>query len=163
MDLHHPLFQSLALPLVVAFMVTGMLRGALGPVQGRRWAGAGAALAIVGTAVWILGWRTPPGTLTERLPWVYAVVALAGLGLEALHAGRRSEWLTASMLWALALASLATQALPLMIGLWALGTAVIRPCCGNTRPAPMRPRSSSWPAWAWPRSRWHPARRCSSS
>lgn len=126
MDLHHPLFQSLALPLVVAFMVTGMLRGALGPVQGRRWAATGVALAIVGTAVWILGWRMPPGTLTERLPWIYAIVALAGLGLEALHAGRRSEWLTASVLWALALASLATQALPLMIGLWVLGTAVIR-------------------------------------
>jgi len=126
MDLHHPLFQSLALPLVVAFTVTGMLRGAPGPVQGRRWAAAGGALAIVGAAVWILGWRLPPGTLTERLPWIYAIVALAGVGLEALRAGRRSEWLTASILWALALASLATQPLPLMIGLWVLGTAVIR-------------------------------------
>jgi hypothetical protein len=126
MDLHHPLFQALALPLVVAFMVTGMLRGALGPVQGRRWAAAGVALAIVGTAAWILGWRLPPGSLTERLPWIYAIVALAGLSLEAVHAGRRTEWLTASILWALALTSLAAQALPLMIGLWVLGTAVIR-------------------------------------
>ncbi|MDR6859134.1 hypothetical protein [Variovorax guangxiensis] len=126
MDLHHPLFQAFALPLVVAFMVTGMLRGALGPVQGRRWAAAGVALAIVGSAAWILGWRLPPGSLTERLPWIYAIVALAGLGLEAVHAGRRTEWLTASILWALALASLAAQALPLMIGLWVLGTAVIR-------------------------------------
>jgi hypothetical protein len=126
MDFHHPLFQSLALPLILAFMVTGMLRGALGAVQGRRWAAAGAAVAIVGTAVWVLGWRLPPGGLTERLPWFYAAAALVGLALEAMHAGRRTEWLTASILWALVLASLAAQPLPLMIGIWVLGTAVIR-------------------------------------
>lgn len=126
MDLHHPLFQSLLLPLIVAFTVTGMLRGALGAVQGRRWAAVGAAVAIVGAAVWLLGWRVPPGPLTERLPWIYAIAALAGLALEALHAGRRTEWLAAGILWALALASLAAQALPLMIGIWLLGLAVIR-------------------------------------
>lgn len=126
MDFHHPLFQSLALPLVVAFTVTGILRGALGAVQGRRWAAVGAAVAIVGAAVWLLGWRVPPGPLTERLPWIYAIAALAGLGLEALHAGRRTEWLAAGVLWALALASLAAQALPLLIGIWLLGLAVIR-------------------------------------
>ncbi|GAA4329799.1 hypothetical protein GCM10023165_02880 [Variovorax defluvii] len=126
MDLHHPLIQSLALPLLVAFMVTGMLRGALGPVQGRRWAAAGAALAIVGTAVWQLGWQMPPGTLTERLPWIYAAAALLGLVLEALHAGRRTEWLAAGILWALVLAVLPTRALPLLLGIWLLGLAVLR-------------------------------------
>jgi hypothetical protein len=126
MDLHHPLFQSLLLPLLVAFTVTGMLRGALGGVQGRRWAAAGVAVAIVGAAVWLLGWQLPPGALTERLPWIYAAAALVGLALEALHASRRAEWLVAGLLWALALATLAAKPLPLMIGLWLLGLAVIR-------------------------------------
>lgn len=126
MDLHNPLFQSLLMPLLVAFMVTGMLRGALGGVQGRRWAAAGVAVAIVGAAVWLFGWRLPPGALTERLPWIYAAAALVGLALEALHAGRRTEWLAAGLLWALALATLAAKPLPLMIGLWLLGLAVIR-------------------------------------
>lgn len=126
MDLHHPLFQSLLLPLLVAFTVTGMLRGALGGVQGRRWAAAGVAVAIVGAAVWLLGWQLPPGALTERLPWIYAAAALVGLALEALHASRRTEWLVAGLLWALALAALAAKPLPLMIGLWLLGLAVIR-------------------------------------
>jgi hypothetical protein len=126
MDLHHPLFQSLLLPLLVAFTVTGMLRGALGGVQGRRWAAAGVAVAIVGAAVWLLGWQLPPGALSERLPWIYAAAALVGLALEALHASRRTEWLVAGLLWALALAALAAKPLPLMIGLWLLGLAVIR-------------------------------------
>jgi hypothetical protein len=126
MDLHHPLVQSLLLPLLVAFTVTGMLRGALGGVQGRRWAAAGVAVAIVGAAVWLLGWQLPPGALTERLPWIYAAAALVGLALEALHASRRAEWLVAGLLWALALATLAAKPLPLMIGLWLLGLAVIR-------------------------------------
>ncbi|WP_077003288.1 hypothetical protein [Variovorax sp. KK3] len=126
MDLHHPLVQSLLLPLVVSFMVTGMLRGALGPVQGRRWASAGAALAIVGTAAWQLGWRLPPGTLTERLPWIFAAAALLGFVLELMRASRRAEWLAAGVLWALILAVVATRAFPLLVGMLLLGLAVMR-------------------------------------
>jgi hypothetical protein len=83
-------------------------------------------VAIVGAAVWLLGWQLPPAALTERLPWIYAAAALVGLALEALHASRRTEWLVAGLLWALALAALAAKPLPLMIGLWLLGLAVIR-------------------------------------
>jgi hypothetical protein len=126
MDFHHPLFQSLALPLVLAFAATGLLRGVLGPVRGARWAAAGVAVAIIGTVLWVLGWRLVPGALTEKLPWVYAVAALLGLGLEAMRAGRRVQWLAAGILWALVLASLAHQVLPLAIGIWLLGLAVIR-------------------------------------
>jgi hypothetical protein len=89
MDFHHPLFQSLALPLCIAFAATGFLRGVLGTVQGARWAAVGVAVAIVGTVPWVLGWRLMPGALTEKLPWVYAAAALLGLGLEAMRAGRR--------------------------------------------------------------------------
>lgn len=126
MDFHHPLFQSLALPLCIAFAATGFLRGVLGPVQGARWAAVGVAVAIVGTVLWVLGWRLMPGALTEKLPWVYAAAALLGLGLEAMRAGRRVQWLAAGILWALVLAILAWQPLPLKIGIWLLGLAVIR-------------------------------------
>jgi hypothetical protein len=108
MDFHHPLFQSLALPLCIAFAATGLLRGALGPVQGARWAAAGVAVAIAGTVLWVLGWRLMPGALT------------------AMRAGRRVQWLAAGILWALVLAILAWQPLPLKIGVWLLGLAVIR-------------------------------------
>ena len=67
MDFHHPLFQSVALPLFVAFTVTGMLRGALGPMQGRRWAATGVAIALAGTAAWVL-WgevRAPAATMDD--------------------------------------------------------------------------------------------------
>ncbi|RZL90275.1 MAG: hypothetical protein EOP82_16120 [Variovorax sp.] len=126
MDFHHPLIQSLALPLVLAFTVTGMLRGALGAVQGRRWASAGAAVAIVGTAIWVLGWRIAPAGMTEKLPWIYTAAAIAGLALEAMHASKRTQWLLGGVLWALVLAVASPQPLPLKIGLWLLGLAVTR-------------------------------------
>ncbi len=126
MDFHHPLFQSLALPLCIAFAATGLLRGVLGPVRGARWAAAGTAVAIVGTVSWVLGWRLMPGALTEKLPWIFAAAALLGLGLEALRAGRRVQWLAAGILWALVLAVLAGQPLLLTIAIWLLGLAVIQ-------------------------------------
>ncbi|MEJ7685820.1 MAG: hypothetical protein WKG52_01810 [Variovorax sp.] len=113
MDFHHPLVQGLALPLLLGFALTGLARGALGSTRGARWAAAGAAGAIVATAGWILGWAFAPGSLTEKLPWACAGAALAGLGLEAVRAGRRTQWLAASLLWALMLAVLADQPLAL--------------------------------------------------
>ena len=47
MDFHHPLFQSLALPLVLSFAATGLLRAALGPGTGARGAAAGVPLALL--------------------------------------------------------------------------------------------------------------------
>jgi len=125
MDFHHPLFQSLALPLCLAFAATGLVRGVLGPMSGARWAAAGVAVALVGTMTWVLGWRLLPGALTEKLPWVCAVAALVGFGLEALRAGRRTQWLATGILWALALVVLTQQPLPLRIGSWLVGMAVI--------------------------------------
>ncbi len=125
MDLHHPLFQALALPLLLSFALTGLARGALGATQGARWAAAGAAVAIVATWGWILGWSSAPGSLTEKLPWACAGAALAGLGLEAVRAGRRTQWLAGSLLWALMLAVLVDQPLALRLGSWLVGVAVI--------------------------------------
>lgn len=126
MDFHHPLFQSLALPLVLAFAATGLLRALLGPGAGARWAAAGLALALIASASWTLGWRLPPGTLTEKLPWVFAVAALAGLGLQAVRADRRAQWLAAGLLWAIVIVALGgRQPLLLRVLSWLVGMGVI--------------------------------------
>ena len=125
MDFHHPLFQSLALPLAVAFMAAGVLRGALGAVHGRRWAAAGVGIAILIGASWVLGWRVPPGSLTEKLPWIYAAAALLGTGLEAMRAGKRTQWLACGLLWAFGLVVLGEQTFPFKIISWLVGMAVI--------------------------------------
>jgi len=125
MDFHHPLFQSLALPLVLAFAVTGVLRALLGPGTGARWAALGVPVALLVCVSWVLGWRLPPGGLTEKLPWVYAAAALLGVVLEALRADRRAQWLAAGILWAVVIVALGQQPLLPRIGSWLVGMAVI--------------------------------------
>ncbi|MGR4869350.1 hypothetical protein ACIPRI_10830 [Variovorax sp. LARHSF232] len=125
MDFHHPLFQSLALPLVLSFVATGVLRAMLGPGAGARWAAAGVPLALLVASSWALGWRLPPGSFTEKLPWVYAAAALVGLAFEATRADRRALWLAAGILWALVLVVLGQQPLLPRIGSWLVGMAVI--------------------------------------
>ncbi|MDM0104499.1 hypothetical protein QTH97_06120 [Variovorax sp. J22R24] len=131
MDFHHPLFQSLALPLVLSFAATGLLRGGLGPVHGRRWASAGAGVAIVVASVWVLGWDMWPRTLTEELPWIYMAAALLGLGLEAMRAATRTTWLATCVLWTLVLAGLSDQPLALQAVTWLVGVAVIAAVLGQ--------------------------------
>jgi hypothetical protein len=131
MDFHHPLFQSLALPLVLSFAAAGLLRGGLGPAHGRRWASAGVGIAIVAGSVWVLGWDMWPGTLTEELPWIYAAGALLGLGLEAMRAGRRTTWLAACVLWTLVLGGLSDQSLPVQAATWLVGAAVMAAVLGQ--------------------------------
>ena len=125
MDFHHPLFQSLALPLVLSFAATGLLRAVLGPGTGARWAAAAVPLALLVASSWALGWWLPPGTFTEKLPWVYAAAALAGVALEATRADRRAMWLAGGILWAVALVLLGQQPLLPRIGSWLVGMAVI--------------------------------------
>lgn len=125
MDFHHPLFQSLALPLVLAFAATGVLRAMLGPGAGARWAALGVPLALLVTVSWVLGWRLPPGGLTEKLPWVYLATALLGAVLEATRADRRAQWLAAGILWAVVIVALGQQPWLPRVGSWVVGMAVI--------------------------------------
>ncbi|MGO4389967.1 hypothetical protein AB4Z46_01315 [Variovorax sp. M-6] len=125
MNFHHPLFESLALPLMLSFAVTGLLRAGLGAVHGRRWAAAGVAPAIIVASAWVLGWQLWPGSLTEELPWIYAAAALLGVGLEGMRAAMRTTWLASCVLWALVLAGLGDPPLTLQIATWAVGAAVI--------------------------------------
>lgn len=125
MDPHHPLVRSLLLPLVAALAGTGVLRGLLGVPASRRWAAAGLGLALIVAAVWTLGWRLAPSSLTEKLPSVYAAAWLLGLGLEALHAGTRTQWAAAAALWAAVLLWFGGQPLTTGFVTWAIGAAVI--------------------------------------
>ena len=124
MNFHHPLFESLALPLMLSFAATGLLHAGLGAVHGRRWAAAGGAPAIIVGSAWVLGWQLSPGTLTEELPWIYAAAALLGMGLEGMRAVVRTTWLASCVLWALVLAGLSDQPLALQAATWAVGAAV---------------------------------------
>lgn len=125
MDFHHPLFESLALPLLLSFAATALLRALPGAAQGRRWAAAGVAPAIIVASAWVSGWQLWPGSLTEELPWIYAAAALLGVGLEAMHATRRTTWLASCVMWALVLAGLSDQPPALQAATWAVGAVVI--------------------------------------
>lgn len=125
MDFHHPLFQSLVLPLVSAFVLTGVLRALLGPGAGARWAALGLPLALLVTLSWVLGWRMPPSGLTEKLPWVVLAATVSGVVLESLRADRRAQWLAAGLLWALIIVALGRQPMLPGIGSWLVGMAVI--------------------------------------
>ncbi|MDM0083235.1 hypothetical protein QTI17_21800 [Variovorax sp. J31P179] len=130
MDFHNPLFESLALPLVLSFGATGLLRAVLGGVHGRRWASAGVAPAILVASAWVLGWQMWPGELTEELPWIYASAALLGIGLEGMRAMKRTTWLACCVLWALVLIGLSDQPAVLQVATWAVGAAVIAAVLG---------------------------------
>jgi hypothetical protein len=130
MDLHHPLFESLALPLLLSFAATGGLRAllqaaGLGSENARRWAGAGVAPGIIVASAWVVGWRLWPVTLTDELPWIYAAAALLGIGLQGMRAQPRTTWLASCVLWALVLAGLSDQPLPWQAVTWAVGAVAI--------------------------------------
>ena len=141
MDFHHPLFQSLALPLLLSLAGTGLLRLGLGPVHGRRWASAGVGAAIVVGSAWILGWDMWPSTLTEELPWIYMAAALLGLGLEAMRATPRTTWLATCALWTLVLGGLSDQPLAVQAVTWLVGVAVIAAVLGQSEESAHAPAS----------------------
>lgn len=100
---HHPAFQSLALPLLLAVLAMALLR--IGP--GARLAAWGALLGLLGALAWMPGFDWPAAARTQRLPWL----VLASLGLVGLAAARgRSARLVlplAVLGWAMAAAWLA--------------------------------------------------------
>ena len=54
--LHHPIFESVLLPLALAFLRAGVLRMTAGP--GR--AGAAVGIAVLASVAWMSGWSTRP-------------------------------------------------------------------------------------------------------
>jgi len=107
--IHHPAFQSLVLPLLLALLGIAVLRAGLGA----RHAAWGGLLGLLGTLAWLPGFEWPAVTRTQKLPWI----VLAGLGLaavDALRGGGRGRpmlaWLAALLAWVAA-------------GLWLAGAA----------------------------------------
>ncbi|MDM0012800.1 hypothetical protein QTH87_10200 [Variovorax sp. J22P168] len=129
MDLHHPLFESVALPLLLSFAASGLLLGlvgrVLGELRGRRWAGAGVAPAIIVASASALGWQLWPGSITEELPWIYVAAALLGFGLEGMRAVRRTSWLAGCVMWALVLLGLGDAPLAWQAAIWCAGAIAI--------------------------------------
>jgi hypothetical protein len=108
LDMQHPLIESVALPLVVGFAVTGVLWAARGGGNVARLASVGVAIGfllavhlIVDGLVWL------PRTALQKLPYIVAGALLVGLGLEALPNGRRFLLLAGTGALALALLWLA--------------------------------------------------------
>lgn len=106
---HHPVFQSLVLPLLLAVLGIAVVRAGLGA----RHAAWGGFLGLLGALTWLPGFEWPAVARTQKLPWI----VLAGLGLAALDAVREGgngrpgrAWLAALPAWAAA-------------GLWLAGAA----------------------------------------
>ncbi len=92
---HHPLFQSLILPLLMSLLGVGVLRTLAGP--GRAVCALG--LSFLLSVVWMIGWPPHPGTILQRLPWVFALAWLAGAALALTGRNRMLHGLVLSGAW----------------------------------------------------------------
>lgn len=141
---HHPAFQSLVLPFVLALAISALMR----PL-GLRWGALGAALGLVlAMAAWP-GFDWPASTRAQALPWIaLASTLLAALAI-ALNApgsramGRRNGLVAAAVLaltatalaaWGALGGSLLLAQLALMLAtvcgvavLWAWRAAAVSP------------------------------------
>ncbi len=110
--IHHPAFQSLVLPgLLAALALLGI--GALARGSGARHAAWGGLFGLLGALAWWPGFDWPAPTRNQKLPWV----VLAGLGLAALDTGRGAGTARPARVWLAALAIWAAG------GAWLAGTA----------------------------------------
>lgn len=126
--LHHPAFQSLVLPAVLAAVFIGLLM-AWRP----RQAALGAVFALVlALAVWP-GLTWPPTAGAQKLPWLALAALVVGLLGDAARPGHAPPlvrpWLLAVLVWALAAAWLlglaqgATLAIATVAGLVVLAVS----------------------------------------
>lgn len=119
--LHHPLFQSLILPFSLSLAGVGLLRAVSGP--GRAAAAVG--LSVLLSAIWMTGWSTQPGSVMQKLPWIFAAAWLAGVGLNVAVAGRLLQWLALTLVWLAASWWLGSKSAANAIALALAGAAVI--------------------------------------
>ena len=89
MDLHHPVFASVLLPLGLALLLTGVLRWTLGAHWGRRLAAAAIGVALLVAHAFAFGapvWPALSGM--EKLPLLFVLLLAGGLAVEASRPGR---------------------------------------------------------------------------
>ena len=92
---HHPLFQSVVLPVLLSLIGIGVLRA----VSGRDRAAAAIGLAVLAATIWLMGWQTPPTAVMQRLPWIFAGAWLVGIALDAAVASRFLRWSCLGLAW----------------------------------------------------------------
>ena len=105
---HHPLFQSVVLPLLLSLIGIGVLRA----VSGRDRAAAAIGLAVLAATIWLMGWQTPPTAVMQRLPWIFAGAWLVGIALDAAVASRFLRWSCLGLAWIAASWWLGSSAIP---------------------------------------------------
>ncbi len=118
--LHHPVFESVVLPLGLAFVLAGILRGTAGPSR----AGAAVGVAMVASMVWMAGWSMPASAM-EKLPWIVALAWLAGIVLDRGRGGNFLRWLVLLACWLAASWWLGTASVGHALAAGVLGALVI--------------------------------------
>jgi hypothetical protein len=146
---HHPAFQSLVLPFVLAVVGMALLRALPGRAGGRWWP-LGAVLGLLAALAVFPGFDWPATSRAEKLPWiVLAGLALAALSMawraETSRGGRWATWLGGVLGWAGASVWLeGARTEPLQAGPFVLaGAAVLALLALGTRPAAALPRDAS--------------------
>ncbi|NJN46485.1 MAG: hypothetical protein HC808_08415, partial [Candidatus Competibacteraceae bacterium] len=100
MDFNHPIVQSVLLPLILVFILTGMLRSLLGRVRGNQLACVSIGLGLLLVVLLLLGWSWPPNTAVHKLPYLIVGSVILGLFLDW-RAQKRSWFVGATLLWPL--------------------------------------------------------------
>lgn len=137
---HHPAFQSLVLPLLLAAMGLLLLRSLPGPA-GRHWAPLGVALGLLAALAVLPAFGWPAATRVQKLPWVVlAGVAAAALAMAYPAQGergrRRLAWSMAALCWAAASAWLAGPGTGwLQLSAWGLAGAAVLALLARGGPA----------------------------
>lgn len=126
---HHPVFESVILPLLLSLAGVGLLRAIAGPSR----AAAAIGLSVLACTVWMTGWPREPGGVMQRLPWVFAAAWLAGVALEAIVRNRLGQWIVLTAVWLAASWWLGAKSAPQFVAL-ALAGAVAIACLLSTPP-----------------------------
>lgn len=123
--LQHPLVQSLVVPLLLALAGAAVLRFALAPAQGARWAGLALGLGVLAAATLLLPWRWPATALVEKLPWCLAAAWLLGAALEALRTRQLMSWIASKLLWLALSAWIGWSSVPMAAAAALVGAGVL--------------------------------------
>lgn len=108
MDLQHPLIESLALPLAVAFALAGVLRVTGSGTRDVPFASLGVGIGFV-LAIYLVsdGLAWPPRTALQKLPYIAAGALAVGVLLEGIAIARLWSFVAAAAMFVGALLWLA--------------------------------------------------------
>jgi hypothetical protein len=118
--LHHPVFESVVLPLALAFVLTAILRATAGPSR----AGAAVGVAMLAGMAWMSGWSMPASAM-QKLPWIVGLAWVVGLALDRGRSGDFLRWLVLLVCWVAASWWLGTAGAGQAVAFAVLGALVI--------------------------------------